>query len=246
MQKHQPTPAAGICSRRDTPKPKQKGNREVDQLSHVDNVTTNTHSSQGEKLKITRVGETVAWSNSMEGHAQKCVDRYCEPANKKTEQLYKVSRPCMLTIPRKRNYDHKIVLKCWYVATIGRPDILWSVNNLARSVTKWTGACDRRLARLIAYIHRTSDYRQYCHVGITAQHCRSGLFQDSDIAGDLEHSKSNSRESYVSSVVEHSFFLDRCVRNKRHDLTVRLNQKSFRWMLDCEWMNYMLSIYGMW
>ena len=24
------------------------------------------------------------------------------------------------------------------------------------------------------------------------------------------------------------------------------NQKSFRWMLDCEWMDYLLSIYGMW
>ena len=92
----------------------------------------------------------------------------------------------------RENYDHKIVLKCWYVATIGRPDILWSVNNLARSVRKWTGVCDRRLARLISYVHRTSDYRQYCHVGTTAQHCRSGLFQDSDIAGDLEHSKSTS------------------------------------------------------
>ena len=27
----------------------------------------------------------------MEGHAQKCVDRYCELANKKVEQLYNVS-----------------------------------------------------------------------------------------------------------------------------------------------------------
>ena len=31
-----------------------------------------------------------------------------------------------------------------------RPDILWSVNKLARSVTKWTQACDKRLARLIS------------------------------------------------------------------------------------------------
>ena len=31
----------------------------------------------------------------MEGHAQKCVERYCELANKKVEQLYKVSHPCL-------------------------------------------------------------------------------------------------------------------------------------------------------
>ena len=78
------------------------------------------------------------------------------------------------------------------MARIGRPDILWSVNKLARSITKWTKACDKRLNRLISYIHHTSEYKQYCHVGITAEQCRLGLFQDSDFAGDLEDSKSTS------------------------------------------------------
>ena len=41
-------------------------------------------------------------------------------------------------------------------------------------------------------IHHTSGYLQFCHVGNTAQHCRLGLFQDSDFAGDLEDSKSSS------------------------------------------------------
>ena len=35
---------------------------------------------------------SVVWSYDMEGHAQKCVERYCELANKIVEQLYKVSR----------------------------------------------------------------------------------------------------------------------------------------------------------
>ena len=61
----------------------------------------------------------------------------------------------------------QIVLKCLYLARIGRPDILWSVNKLARSITKWTKACDKRLNRLISYIHHTCEYRQYCHVGNT-------------------------------------------------------------------------------
>ena len=86
----------------------------------------------------------------------------------------------------------KHVLKCLYLARIGRPDILWSVNKLARSITKWTKACDKRLNRLISYIHHTSEYKQYCHVGNTAKQCRLGLFQDSDFAGDLEDSKSTS------------------------------------------------------
>ena len=77
------------------------------------------------------------------------------------------------------------------LARIGRPDIPWSVNKLARSITKWAKACDKRLNRLISYIHHTCEYK-HCHVGNTAKECRLGLFQDSDFAGDLEDSKSTS------------------------------------------------------
>ena len=86
----------------------------------------------------------------------------------------------------------QIVLKCLYLARIGRPDILWSVNKLARSITKWTRACDQRLSRLIPYIHHTCKYRQNFYLGNIAQQCRLGLFQDPDFAGDLEYSKSTS------------------------------------------------------
>ena len=90
------------------------------------------------------------------------------------------------------NTCSQIVLKCLSLERIGRLDILWSVNKLARSITKWTKACDKSLNRLISYIHHTCEYKQYCHVGNTAKQCRLGLFQDSDFAGDLEDSKSTS------------------------------------------------------
>ena len=44
-----------------------------------------------------------------------------------------------------------------FLGRIGRPDILWSVNKFARAITKWTRACDKRLARLISYIHHTYE-----------------------------------------------------------------------------------------
>ena len=56
--------------------------------------------------------------------------------------------------------------------------------NLLDQSPKWTQACNRRLARLISYTHHTRDYRQHRHVRNTAQHCRLGLFQDSDFGGE--------------------------------------------------------------
>ena len=53
----------------------------------------------------------------------------------------------------------QIVVKCLYLARIGRPDILSSVNKIARSITKWTKSCDKRLIRLISYIHHTCEYK---------------------------------------------------------------------------------------
>ena len=50
----------------------------------------------------------------------------------------------------------------------------------------------RRLAHLISNTHHTSDNQQYCHVGNTAHHCRLGLFQDSDSAGNFGDSKPTS------------------------------------------------------
>ena len=141
-----------------------------------------------------------SWSNDMEGHARKCVERYCELENKTSQQLYKVSTPCfddhqfkekeLGSVGELSNVCSQIVLKCLYLVRIGRPDVLWSVNKLAR-VTKMTKVCDKCLARLISYIHRTCEFEQYCDVRQTAQQ-----FQDSDFTGDLADSKSISRVEF--------------------------------------------------
>ena len=137
----------------------------------------------------------------MECHVKKCVERCCELANKTSQQLYKVSTPCIddhhfeeeeeiKSVGELSEVCSQIVQKCLYLAHIGRPDILWSVNQFARSIVKWTKACVKR--RLISYIHHTCEYKQDCHVGNTAKQSRLGLFQDSDFAGDLKNSKSTS------------------------------------------------------
>ena len=148
-----------------------------------------------------------SWSYDMEGYAKKCVERYCELADKTTQQLHKVSTPCtddhhfkeeeLKFVAELSKVCSQIVLKCLYSAPIGRPDILWSVNELARSITKWTKACDKRLNPLISCIHHTCEYKQYCHVRNTGKRCRLGLFQDSEFAGDLEDSKSTSGGTFM-------------------------------------------------
>ena len=161
--------------------------------------------SQGAKEKLLCSGKPDAdissWSYDMEGNPKKCVERYCDLANKTPQQLYKVSTLCiddrhfkeeeLGSVGELSNVCSQIFMECLYLARIGRPDILWSVNKLARAVTKWTRACDKRLARLISYSHHTSEFKQYCHVGNRQQY-RLGLFQDSDFARDLEDSKSTS------------------------------------------------------
>ena len=108
-----------------------------------------------EKLPYSENFRTSSWSYDMEGRAKRCVERYCELANKTTQQLNKVSTLCiddhhfkeeeLKSVGELSQVCSQIVLKWLYLAQIGRPDILWSVNKFARPITKWTKACDKRL-----------------------------------------------------------------------------------------------------
>ena len=68
-------------------------------------------------------------------------------------------------------------------------DILWSVNTSAREVTRWNPACDRRLHRLISYLHNTRDWIIQNHVGDGPEQCMLALFVDASFAGELRDSR---------------------------------------------------------
>ena len=130
-----------------------------------------------------------SWSYDMEGHAKKCVERYCELANKTTQQLYKVSTPCIDDHHFQAELSQVCSQNCTEMFVFGKN---WTTRYSMvseQTCTIKTKACDKRVNRLISYIHHTCKYKQYCHVGNTAKQCRLGLFQDSDFAGDLEDSK---------------------------------------------------------
>ena len=120
----------------------------------------------------------VAWSYEMEGHARKCVERYCELANKKVKQFFKISSLCLdehrfkqeelELVGELSQVCSQLVLKCSHVARVGRPDVQWLSTNLQEQSQIWTEACGRRIGN-IDFRHAPHKWlRQYCHVGKTA------------------------------------------------------------------------------
>ena len=111
--------------------------------------------------------KTVAWSYDMEGHARKCVKRYCELANKKMEQLSKVSSPCLddhqfkqgelESVGELSEVCSQIVLKCLYLARIGRPDI----SMVSEQYCSFSHQMDRSFwptFRLVDFIHLSHEW----------------------------------------------------------------------------------------
>ena len=112
---------------------------------------------------------TTTWSYDMEDNVKKCVERYCELAKKTTQRCYKVSTPCLddhhfkeeelESVRELSNVCSRIFLDMFIFGTT-LVDIRF-VNKFARAVTRWTSACDKRLARLISQFHNTSEFKQY-------------------------------------------------------------------------------------
>ena len=136
----------------------------------------------------------------MSGHVEASVERYLELTGKHISSLKPVATPCMddhMLDPKDdgltgvlREASAKIVLKALYAARFNRTDLLWSVNTLAREVTKWTVNCDKRLHRLISYMHFTKDMELQCWVGDDPKDIQLALFADASFASWLGDSKS--------------------------------------------------------
>ena len=136
----------------------------------------------------------------MTGHAAACVEKYLELSGQSVKLLPKVTHPCIDDHQLvESDYQNKgnlhasaarIVLKCLFVSRDNRPETLWAVNHLSRNVTKWARADDKRLHRLIAFIHHNPECIQFGFVGDNLCDCYLTLFCDAGFAGDLQDSKS--------------------------------------------------------
>ena len=86
----------------------------------------------------------------------------------------------------------RIVVKTLNLARMGRPDALCTVKALAREVTRWDVACDKRLHRLMSWIQCTKNLVLTAFVGDQVQNLQLALYCDVSFAGDLRGSKSTS------------------------------------------------------
>ncbi len=81
---------------------------------------------------------------------------------------------------RLANIALKVLMKILYAAKHCRPGLLRATCALARRVSKWTTECDRRLHRLVSYMHITKNHKQYAYVGDEFSRCTIALFADAD------------------------------------------------------------------
>ena len=144
-----------------------------------------------------------SWSCDMEGQAKKCVERFCELANRTTHQLHKASTPCMddhhfeeeemKSVGELSQVCSQIVLICLYFVSFGLPDILWSVNKLARSITKkdqglWQAPESIDFHIFILHVNTNNIVMWEILLSKADWDC----FKTLTSAGDLEDSKSTS------------------------------------------------------
>lgn len=166
------------------------------------------------QLNATTHPRIKSWPYVMTGHAIQSVERYLELTKQPESILKRVPTPClddhqltaedMIAPGKVAATAARIVLKSLYLARLARPEIYWTVNALAREVTKWTVACDKRLYRLICWIHFQRDWTLKCFLGDNVEDTYLAMFCDASFAGDLIGSKSTSG-CYLCIVGPNSF-----------------------------------------
>ena len=118
--------------------------------------------------------------------------------------------------------------------------------NVCIWLTKWTKPCDKRLARLISYIHHTSEFRWNCCVGNTAQNAEYGCFKTLILQETLKTQNQNQEDFCVFWEVKHLYPEVGCARNRPRSHTAQQKPSSYLLMRVYAWTEYQLLIFGIW
>ena len=185
------------------------------------------------KLPRSEIPNVCTWSYDMDGHAKKCLERSSELANRTSEQLYKVSTPCiddhqfkeeeLNSVGELADACAQVFLKCFFRQEIVDQIYFGQSTNLhVRS-------------RLISYIHCTSEYKTILSCG---KHCATmsiGIISRFWFCTRSFWFEFHFRWNIVYSEVTHLW---------RVCHTALLKLKLFLLMQDHEWMEFLRLILG--
>ena len=77
----------------------------------------------------------------------------------------------------------RILMRILYAARMARYDLLRATNRLTSYIHFWDEDCDKRLHRLIQYIHETVNFRMFGWVGDKTCDIGFHTYSDADFAG---------------------------------------------------------------
>ena len=136
----------------------------------------------------------------MTGFVTQCVQWYLDVTNTTESALKHVPTPGLDdTAFRPDDFTSpgtlapsaaSVLMKILYLARCCRFDILHPVCTLAREITKWNRACDKRVHRLICYMHLTRLHRLEPFVGDKPEERAIIMYTDASFADCTQTSKS--------------------------------------------------------
>ena len=191
-----------------------------------------------EKLPCLENLSISSWSYDMEGHANKCVERYCELANKTTQHLYKVihSMPQWPSFRRRRNEILVRIVTCVLSNWFWNAYTCWHVLDDPTFNGQWTNLHDRSQN---GPKHVINDYTVWSPTFITQVNTHSIVM--------WETLQNNADWDCFKTPILHEILgtrnllqVEHCVISKSHTFvpnklqfrTVQQNHKSFPWMQD--------------
>ena len=125
-----------------------------------------------------------------------------------------------------------VLMKIMYLARCCRYDVLYPVCMLAREITKWTCASDRRLHRFICYLKSTRTHCLHGWIGDPAEHLPLMMFTDASFADCVNTSR-------CTTGARHVLAAERRVQEADRGLTFFYGiPRSWPWTRLCAWKVY--------
>ena len=86
----------------------------------------------------------------------------------------------------------RVLMKTLWLARLSRPDLMKSISDLTRRVTKWSVADDKRLHRLMSYLKGAPNLSMVHEISDPFEDLHLSLYTDADHSGDTDHAQSTS------------------------------------------------------